>query len=87
MREGEKNPELNVRFCHSEVPLWFAHIPGAGDQIGLCSPLTVGLGTKFLLKTAAWGPRLGSGLQDRARQSQGCPPSSRGMFPRADGAV
>ena len=36
MREGEKNPELNVRFCHSEVPLWFAHIPGAVDQIGLC---------------------------------------------------
>lgn len=36
MREGEKNPELNVQFCHSEVPLWFGHIPGAGDQIGLC---------------------------------------------------
>lgn len=33
MREGEKKPEkypeLNVRFCHSEVSLWFGHIPGA----------------------------------------------------------
>ena len=33
MREGEKKtekyPEVNVRFCHSEVSLWFGRIPGA----------------------------------------------------------